>query len=228
MATSTRTNATLTVRPRESTGKGNARKLRALGRVPAVIYGHGEATRMLSIDAHELGLLFSRIRVENTVIDVKMEGERKPVRALVREVQKHVYRDDVLHVDFYQIHAGEVLTVEVPIRLTGASPGVKAGGILQHALNELEVRCLPDHIPDTIEVDISALEVGDSIHVGDISAPEGVEVLVDPERTVCSVMAPIVTPVEAVEEVEVEEEGEPEVITKGKVEEEEEAAAEEE
>lgn len=211
--------AAISAQPRDGTGKGSARKLRATGRVPAVIYGHGEETRLLSVDAHELVTLFSKIRVENTVITMNIEGEKSPSRALVREVQRHAFREDVLHVDFYQIHAGEAITVEVPIRVVGASPGVKEGGILQHALDAVEVRCLPDRIPETLEVDISGLEIGDSIHVGDIPQPEGVEFLVDAERTVCSVMAPILAPVTEEEEEELvteEEAGEPEVITRGK------------
>jgi large subunit ribosomal protein L25 len=214
------TNAALSAQPRDGTGKGSARKLRAAGRVPAVIYGHGEDTRKLSVDAHELMTLFSTIRVENTVITMNIDGEKTPSRALVREVQRHAYRDDVVHVDFYQIHAGESITVAVPVRIVGDAPGVKAGGILQHSLNEIEVRCLPDRIPETLDVDISALEIGDSIHVGDIVQPEGVEFLVDTERTVCSLMAPTLAPVteEEEEELVAEEEGveEPEVITRGK------------
>jgi large subunit ribosomal protein L25 len=212
--------ANLTVMPREQTGKGSARKLRSSGRVPAVIYGHGEETRLLSVDAHELELLFSRIRVENTIIDVNVEGEKKPVKALVREVQKHVVRDDILHVDFYQIHAGERITVSIPVRLTGAAPGVKAGGILQQAMAEVEIRCLPDQIPQTIDVEISALGIGDSIHLSDIAAPPGVEFLADADRTICSVVPPAVTAVEEAAPV-VAEVAEPEVIGKGKTEEEE-------
>jgi large subunit ribosomal protein L25 len=213
--------AALSARAREGTGKGNARKLRAAGRIPAVIYGHGEETRKLSVDAHELKTLFSKIRVENTVITMNIEGESEPSQALVREVQRHAYRDDFVHVDFYQIHAGEAITVEVPIRLLGNPPGVKAGGVLQHALNEIEVRCMPDRIPATLDVDISSLEIGDSVHVSDIPQPEGVEFLIDAERTVCSVMAPTL----AVEEEEVAAEvaegepEEPEVIARGKADE---------
>jgi large subunit ribosomal protein L25 len=214
------TDAALGAESREGTGKGSARKLRAAGRVPAVIYGHGEETRKLSVDAHELMTLFSKIRIESTVITMNIDGETEPSRALVREVQRHAYRDDVVHVDFYQIHAGEMLTVQVAVRLVGAAPGVKAGGVLQQSLSEIEVRCLPDRIPTTLDVDISALEIGDSVHVGDIAQPEGVEFLVDAERTVCSLMAPTLV-VEAEEEeaaaAAVEGEvAEPEVIARGK------------
>lgn len=209
--------ANLAARPRSETGKGVNRKLRASGRVPAVVYGHGEETRSLTVDAHELERLLATVRVESTLIELSIEGERAPVRALVRELQTHPYREDVLHIDFYQIHAGEALTVEVPIRLVGASPGVRAGGIMQHALTELEIRCMPDQIPELLEVDVSALEIGDSIHVSDIALPEGIEVLVDAERSVCSVIPPTVAAAEGEEAAPAEAvEAEPEVIGRGK------------
>ncbi len=216
-------NTTLTAQPRSDVGKGVSRKLRASGRIPAVVYGHGEQTRKLTVDAHEFDRLLATVRIENTLIDLSIEGERAPVKALVREVQTHAYRDHVLHVDFYQIHAGEALTVEVPIRLVGSAAGVRAGGIMQHALIALEIRCLPDQIPEMIEVDVSSLEIGDSIHVADLTLPSGVEVQVDLDRSVCSVIPPTVVPVEAeVAEAAPTEEAEPEVIGRGKEAEEEE------
>lgn len=210
-------NASLKAQERSETGKGAARKARAAGRVPAVIYGHGEATRLLTVDAHELHLLFSRVHAENTVIEVAIDGEKKPIRALVREVQKHAHKETLLHVDFYQIHAGERITVNVPIRLVGAAAGVKAGGLMQHAMDEVEVRCLADAIPDTIDVDVSGLGIGDSLHIRDVVPPEGVELQVDGDRTVCSVMPPIVGEAE-VEAVVEAAPVEPEVIGRGKAE----------
>ncbi len=212
-------NANLAAQPRTTTGKGSNRKLRAAGRIPAVVYGYGEQTRSVSVDGHQLERLFSRIQVANTIITLEIEGEAAPVRTLVREVQAHPVRSQVLHVDFYQIHAGERITLAIPIRLVGQSAGVKAGGILQHVMDELEVACLPDAIPEAIDVDISALEVGDSIHVRDITVPEGVEIEVDGDRTICSVIPPVVTAEEVAEVVE-EESAEPEVIAKGKTDEE--------
>ncbi|MGH7573573.1 MAG: 50S ribosomal protein L25 [Longimicrobiales bacterium] len=208
--------AVLTAHTRTGTGKGRARKLRSDGRIPAVIYGHGEATRSLSIDAHEFDRLRAEVHVENTIIDLTIDGER-PLKTLVRDVQMHPSRGHVLHLDLYQIHAGVAVTVEVPIRLVGVSPGVRGGGIMQHAMVALEIRCLPDNIPGIIEVDISQLEIGDSIHVGDIALPDGVEAEVDAHRSVCSVMAPTVTAAPAEEAAEVAEVGaEPEVIGRGK------------
>lgn len=219
------TNATLTAKPRDGAGKGDNRKLRSGGNIPAVVYGHGEQTRSVAIDAHELELLFSRVHVENTIIDLKIEGEKAPIKALVREVQTHPARGNVLHVDFYQIHAGERVNVQLPIRLVGAAPGVKAGGILQHTMDELDVRVSADNIPDHIEVDISGLGINQSVHVRDIKVPEGVEVLDTGDRSVCSVIPPQAGITETAAPAEGAEVAaapvEPEVIKRGKTEEEE-------
>jgi large subunit ribosomal protein L25 len=172
-------------------GKGAARKLRAAGRVPAVVYGHGETTHSITVDAHELDRLFAGISVENTLIDLAID-DGPPIRALVREVQVHPHRAQVLHVDFYQIHAGERVSVMIPIRVVGTAEGVKLGGVLDQMLHDLPVRCLADQIPEAIDVDVSALAIGDAIHVGALAIPAGVQVEIDPERTVCSVTPPTV------------------------------------
>jgi|SRR5687767_8796455 len=215
MATDTK----LKANPRDGTGKSSARKMRATGRVPAVVYGHGEETRMVSIDAHELELLFARVHWENTIIDLDITGEKAAIRALIREVQAHPFRGQVLHVDFQQIHAGEKVTVEVPIRLIGAAPGVKLGGVLMNTITDLEVRCSADRIPEVIEVDVSNLGIGDSVHLRDITLPEGVEAQIDADRSICSVAPPAVMPTA---EAPVEEAAttEPEVIRRGREEEE--------
>jgi large subunit ribosomal protein L25 len=214
---------------REERGKGAARRRRQAGEVPAVIYGHGIETKALTLDALELERLFSNIAVESTLIDVKIEGQRRAVRALVREVQSHPYKPEILHVDLYQVRADEAVHVEIPVRVTGTAAGVKEGGVLQHALYDLPVRCLPDAIPDAFEVDISALEIGDSVHVRDIPVPEGVTFEIDPDRTVASVVPPTVVAVEEEEpEVpeELAEEVEPELIRERPEEEEEPPATE--
>jgi large subunit ribosomal protein L25 len=212
--------ASLNAKPRDDKGKGANRKLRAGGQIPAVIYGHGEATRSLSLDAHELELLFARVHVESTVIDLKIAGERG-VKALVREVQTHPARGQVMHVDFYQIHAGERVHVQVPIRFNGTPAGVRAGGLLQHTMDELDIRCSAEAIPSHIDIDVSGLEIGDSIHVSDILVPEGVEVLDTGDRSVCSVIPPQagITEAPAAEAAEGEGQAEPEVIRRGKGEE---------
>lgn len=213
------TNARLSAQKRAEGGKGAARKTRAAGRVPAVVYGHGEETRSLTVDKHELELLFSRVHVENTIINLDIEGEKGEVKVLVREVQSHPFKNDVLHVDFYQIHAGEKVTVEVPIRLHGNPPGVKAGGILMHIMTEVQLRCLPHQIPEWVEVEVGAMEIGDSVHVNELKLPEGVEPQVDGERVVATLSAPIVSAETAAEEAAATP-AEPEVIRRGKEEEE--------
>ena len=209
------TSANLKAQPRDQKGKNAARKLRAAGKIPAVVYGHGESTRMLVVDAHELDLLFKRVHWENTIIDIDVEGERAPVKALVREVQAHAHRPMIFHVDFQQIHAGETIYVEIPIRLVGTSPGAKAGGVLMHTVTDLEIRTTPDRIPEFIEVDISHLGINDSVHLRDIALPEGVETDIDLDRTICSVAPPAVATAAEVAAVEPAS-SEPEVIKRGK------------
>lgn len=215
--------ATLKAQVRDTKGKGAARKMRSSGRIPAVAYGHGDASRSLSIDAHELDLLLARINPENTIIDLDVEGaESSP--ALIRDIQHHPSRPYILHVDFFQIHAGEKITVEVPIRLEGTPVGVaNEGGILQEVLRELSVECLPKDIPSSITIDVSELGMGDSIHVSSVTLQDA-EIQNEPELVICTVVAPTI--VAAPETEEDEEEGlEPELIGEA---EEEEAEGEEE
>lgn len=213
------TSAKLKAEPRQDSGKNVMRKLRAAGRTPAVVYGHGEQTRMLTVDTHELDILFSRVHWENTIIELTIEGERAPVRTLVREVQAHAHKPFVFHVDFQQIHAGERVHVSVPIRLIGNAPGVKAGGVMMQTESDLDIRCTPDNIPESIEVDVSALEIGDSVHLRDITLPDGVEAEIDADRTICSVTPPTVSTVTETTETVATPGGEPEVIRRAKEEE---------
>lgn len=188
--------ARLRAEKRQGQGKSAARKLRSEGRVPAVLYGKDSDAQALSIEAHEAQLLFQAISVENTIVDLDIQGE-KPVRALIREIQTHPYKSVLYHVDFYRIREGETLELEIPVHLTGTAPGVKnAGGILQQSVHEVPVRCLPSQIPDSIEVDVSSLDVGSTIHVSDLNVGEGVEILLDPDQVICSVVTPRVAQVE--------------------------------
>jgi large subunit ribosomal protein L25 len=183
--------ATLSATPRSERGKNAARALRRSGRVPAVIYGHGDATRELSLDSLELERLLSSISVENTLIEVQVEGGDS-TRALIREVQWHPYKPVVLHVDFYQIHAGEAITLHVPVRLVGAPVGVRENaGVLQQVLHDLEIECLPRNIPQVVEIDVTDLGMGQSVHVSDVSIPN-VKILNDADLSICSVTGPTV------------------------------------
>jgi len=204
---------TFEVEERSLLGKGAVRRLRALGKVPGNIYGHGREPVAVQANELELTALVSRISVENTLIDLTV-GKADPKSVLIREIQRHPYRPRILHIDFFEITAGESLRVAVPIRLEGTPAGVKNGGILQVIRYELEVECLPKDIPEEFVVQIAELGIGDSIHVRDIETGD-VDVQDDEGETVCVVVAPKVIPTdeEAAEAAEAEEGVEPEVIS---------------
>ncbi|HEY7472523.1 MAG TPA: 50S ribosomal protein L25/general stress protein Ctc [Gemmatimonadota bacterium] len=206
-------NATISARTREGTGKGAARTSRREGRIPGILYGHGEESVSLSVDATELQKLVHSISIENTIVDLDM-GKGEPYKVLIREVQRHPFRDEFVHIDFFHVAMDEMIQVEIPIVLTGTPTGVKnKGGVMDHQLRELEVFCLPGNIPERVELDVSHLDIGDSIHVSDIELPD-VEVLTDLDRSVVAVLAPTVI---EVEEAPAEEAIlEPEVIGRGK------------
>ena len=225
------TQVTLSAQLRNDTGKGAARTLRRAGLVPAVIYGHGEETRACSVNTKELEKLITSGSHESTLIDLKVEGGKaQPV--LIREVQIHPYRPEVLHVDFLAVRKGEKVKLEVPVRFLGVAPGVKEGGIMEHLRHEVEVRCIPSKIPEALEFDISELGIGDGVTVADLTVPEGVEVLTDANATIAAVVPPTVhkveEPVEEVEGALAEEEAEPELVGRGKAAEGEEEAPREE
>ena len=173
---------------RTGTGKGAARQLRASGRVPAVIYGHGRAPEALSLGASELERALIGISAESTIIDLEVDGA--PVKTLIREIQRHPYRPAILHVDFYEVHAGEKITVSVPIRIVGVPDGVRnQGGILDQVMREVEIEVLPTDIPDRVDLDVTNLRIGDSLHVSDLVVTNA-QILEDAEATVCVVVAP--------------------------------------
>ena len=202
--------AMLTAHTRTTSGKGAARQLRRSGRLPAVVYGRREEAESLALDTHELSRLLSRIHAATTVIDLEVDGG-KPRPVLIREIQRHPYRPELLHVDFFEIRADVKIRVQVPIHVVGTAVGVEMGGILQQHRHEMEVECLPGEIPTGFEVDISGLDIGDAIHISDVDAG-GVTVLGDMDETLCTIVPPAAEEVEEVEEVEegAEEEAEAE------------------
>jgi large subunit ribosomal protein L25 len=198
----------LKAQPRSDTGKEAARKLRALGRIPAVVYGKEMEARGLSLDLQETEYLFHRIAVENTILDLVIEGDDEPSQTLIREIQSYPHKPGLLHVDFLRIQTGVAVEVEIPVSLDGIPIGVReAGGILEQLINELRVKCIPSMIPEVVSLDVTGLEVGGSLHVSDVDLGEGVDILVDPERTICSVQVPKVVVVEEEEPEEELEEG---------------------
>ncbi len=199
--------STLKAERREGTGKGVARKLRQGGRLPAVLYGRDMESMHLSLDAHDAEYLFRNISVDNTIVHLDVDGEKEPVQTLVREIQTHPWKPLLLHVDFLRIQAGVEVEMDVPIELVGVPVGVSiGGGVLEQIIHDLAIRCLPSNIPESIEIDVSKLDLNDSIHVADVTFGEGIEVMVSQERTICAVSLPRV--VEETETEEGEEEGE--------------------
>lgn len=181
-------NAKLSATRRDGGGKGVARKLRGGGKVPAVLYGHGDRTESLAVDAHELDLLLHHVNPENTLIGLEIDGGTR-ADVLIREIQRHPWRPEVQHVDFLLVHGDETLKLDIPVRLVGTPMGVRDdGGVLDQVIYDLHVECLPGNIPDAAEVDISALRIGESVRVADISIPN-VTILMDGELPVASVLA---------------------------------------
>lgn len=181
--------ASLSASARPDTGKGVARSLRRAGRVPAVVYGHARVPQSLSLDARELDRLLGRINAETTVIDLAIDGSS--AKTLIREIQRHPLSRGILHVDFQELVAGEKVTVKIPIVLVGTPVGVRlSGGIMTQVLQELECRVDPMNIPNRIEVDVSEITIGRSIHVSELRVPAGVEMMDDGSETVMIVSAP--------------------------------------
>lgn len=188
----------LTAQTRTTSGKGAARQLRRSGQLPAVVYGRRDETESLALDTHELSRLLSQVHAATTVIDLEVDGgEPRPV--LIREIQRHPYRPQLLHVDFFEIRADVKIRVPIPVHLVGSPAGVEMGGMLQFLRHELEVECLPNEIPSGFEVDTSELDIGDSLHVSDVDAG-GVTILDDETTTICTVVPPALEEEEEVDE----------------------------
>lgn len=185
---------------REGTGKGVARKLRAAGRVPAVVYGQGMDAAAVSVDAKDLYHVL-HAGGANVLLDLVIDG--KGLLALARDVQRDHIHGRFVHVDFLAVSRTEKITIQVPVRVVGESVGVKAGGVLEHHLWEIEAECLPSDVPEAIEADISELQVFDSLKVGDLVVPEGVAILSAEDELVLAVVPP---QAREVEEVAAEEE----------------------
>ncbi len=200
--------------PRTQTRRGQVKQLRSSGRVPAVIYGQQTKPQNLELNAREIGDLISRSVSENMLVDLSVENDARSKRlALVQEIQHHPIDGQVLHVDFHEVSETEKVIVNVPVETFGEAAGVKTGGgVLEHVLFKLKVRSLPKDLPEQLMIDVSALEIGKSIHIGEINAPAGVEILGDKNIAVVSVAAPraeeevVATEVKAAGDVEMTKE----------------------
>jgi len=178
----------LEAQPREQTGKGAARQARFQKKIPAVIYGHGRAAQPLTVDGPALELALSGVEPESTLIELTVDG--KKTRALIREIQRHPIRPDIIHVDFYEIHAHEKVTLKIPVHLVGTPDGVRnAGGVLDQVTREVEIEVLPEHIPDRVELDVTALAIGHSRHVRDLTIANAT-ILTSADLTIATVVPP--------------------------------------
>jgi len=214
----------LSATPRDTKGKGHARKLRQTGEVPAVIYGHSREPRSLSVNTRDAEKLLVQMAGSSSVVELSLDG--KTVRTLIREVQRHPFKRQVLHIDFQELVAGEKVALSIPIRFHGTATGVReGGGILEEVLHEVNVWADPATMPDHIDVDVTPLTIGHSIHIRDLALPPGADVEDDVDATVCLVSAPRAvieeTPAVAAEGA-VGTPAEPELIRKTKPEDEEE------
>jgi large subunit ribosomal protein L25 len=172
--------------------RAEVKKLRASGRVPATIYGRQAAPQNLEVNSKEFADLLNHSASENLLVDLSVDNDARAKRlALVQEIQHHPLDGKVLHVDFHEVAENEKVTVQVPVETAGEPVGVKTGGgTLEHILFKLKVRSLPKDLPDQIVLDVTALEIGKSIHLGEIQAPAGVEIIGDKHLTVVAVSAP--------------------------------------
>ena len=202
----------LTAEAREHTGKGAARQTRFAKRVPAVVYGHGRASQNLTVDGPALEKALSGIEPESTLIELTIDG--KKAKALIREIQRHPVRPDIIHVDFYEIHADEKVKLKVPVHLVGSADGVRnAGGVLDQVIRDVEIEVLPEDIPDRVELDVTALKIGDSLHVKDLAIPKAT-ILLAGDLTIATVVPPRAEEVAAPTTETATEVAEPELIRK--------------
>jgi large subunit ribosomal protein L25 len=197
----------LKAQQRTTKGNGPARAMRSDGRIPAVLYGPKSEPNMISISAYDLDNILKHGSMGRSIINLKIDGIKGTKATMVKEMQAHPISQNILHVDFYEVDMTRKIKVNVPVTTTGQSVGVELGGMLQIIRRELEVFCLPNEIPQAITIDITDLEIGDSVHVKDINTEGDVEIPHDVNFTVLTILSPKKAEEEA-EEVEEMEEGE--------------------
>jgi large subunit ribosomal protein L25 len=194
---------TLKAEVRDATGKESAHKVRAAGRVPAVVYGRGTEPIHVSVDSRELFHLLHTDAGMNVLVDLKVGKETMLI--MPREVQRDHIRNRFVHVDFLRIARDQKIGVEVPIQLVGSSPGVREGGVVEHHLWNLQIECFPQDVPTNIEADISGMSIGDALKVADLTLPDTITILSPLDETIVSVVTPQVLRVEEAVPVEAAE-----------------------
>jgi large subunit ribosomal protein L25 len=206
----------LNVRVRKTTGNSPARSLRREGRIPAVLYGPKTEPILLSIDSREFEQIAQKSTIGSVLLNLQIQnGQTESRPAMVKELQAHPVTQKFLHVDFYEVDMQRKIKVMVPVVVRGKAKGAEDGGMLEIIRREIEVLCLPTEIPEAFEVDVTDLNIGDAIHIGDIQHGDNIEIPADAKVTIVTVVAPKVE----VEAVEVPEEGVEEAEAEGAAEE---------
>jgi large subunit ribosomal protein L25 len=193
---------------RDIIGNNSSYKLKQQGRIPGVLYGPDYETVNVSLDGKKILSIINKPKLRNAIFSVELENEDKPVRVLLKEIQTDPVKNRLLHVDLYAISADKEMTLVVPVKLTGHPIGLDKGGLLEQQMREVEIKCLPDKIPEFIEADVSNLDMGFNLHLSDIEFPEGVVPVTELKRTVA-----VITEPESEEKLEALEEG----LTEGAV-----------
>jgi large subunit ribosomal protein L25 len=210
----------LIAKKRDLQGSSNSRRLRKTGNLPAVIYGEGKDATAIQLETHAFEQLLHHHASETILVEIELEGEGV-ISALVKDVQHHPVSSDLVHVDLQKVIAGKLMQVDIAVELNGEAAGVKAGGTLDHVMHSITVECFPRHIVESVEIDVSEMEIGTALYVSDLDLGADFKVLADAEAIVASVAEP------RVEEEEEAEEGvsadaadaEPEVINEKKADE---------
>jgi large subunit ribosomal protein L25 len=201
---------------RTNTGNGPARRLRQKGRIPAVLYGPGTESVLLSVNSSDIDKILKKGRIGQALLNLVIPNneETSTKTVMVKELQLHPVSRNFLHIDFYEVAMDRKIMVNIPVMTIGKAKGVENGGILQIIRRELEVECFPLDVPESIEIDITDLDIGDSIHLGDIARQSKIEFLDDENFTVVTVVSPKVEEAEEAAE-EAEEEGEAAIAEEG-------------
>ena len=206
----------LKAEPRSNVGRSAVRKIRARGFIPAVIYGGNDKPQPLQVSTRDINAMMSQASGENVLVELEIGGGGQSRTALVQEVQHSPVGGEIRHVDFHAVSMDQMIEAEVPLEPVGTAVGVKTfGGLLEQSLRALAIECLPGDLPDRITVDVSALNIGEAIHVRDIQLPQGVTAKAQVDLTAFSVVAPVVEEQPVAAEAETAAAG-PEVITEKK------------
>jgi large subunit ribosomal protein L25 len=180
----------LPIKTRSEIGKNAYHRLRAQGYIPAVLYSHG-VSQAVMVEKKNFFKIFKGHISENLLIDLQFNDHSSaPVKAFIKDYKRHPITDEILHLDFFKVTMTETITTKAPIEIIGTSIGVKQGGILEVIEREIEVECLPADLPEKVQIDVTNLAIGQSIHVKDIIAPNGVKILSSPESVIVAVLAP--------------------------------------